>query len=360
MKGKTVNLRKLRQKIDQIDRNIVKLINQRTEVALEIGKEKTKNHQEIYSPEREMDVYQNIINTNKGPIHQNGLKSIFREIMSGALSVEKGLRIAYLGPQATFTHQASIQKFGSSVEYVSMDSISDVFLEVEKGRADYGVIPIENTTEGAVTHSLDMFIDSDLKICSEVLLSIRHALLSNNPINEITKVYSKAEVFGQCRTWLKRNLPKAEIIEVSSTSHAAEIAAKEKSSAAIASILAARYYPVKIVAEDIEDFRTNITRFLVVGQKSAKRTGQDKTSILFSVKDKVGALYEVLIPFKKYKLNMTKIESRPSKKKAWEYYFYVDFIGHQDDKNVQIALKSLQKHCTFMKILGSYPFVARD
>jgi chorismate mutase/prephenate dehydratase len=288
------------------------------------------------------------------------LKAIFREVMSAALSIEKGIRVAYLGPMATFTHQASIQKFGSSVEYIPSESISDVFEEVEKGRADYGVVPIENTTEGAVTHTLDVFSDSDLKICSEVFLRINHSLLSNAPLKKIRKIYSNPQVFGQCRNWLKKNLPKADLIEVSSTSRAAELASSEKAAAALASRLASRYYRVKILADGIEDFKINITRFLVIGRHVAKKTGQDKTSILFSIKDKVGALYEILSPFKKYHINMTKIESRPSKKKPWEYYFFVDFLGHQDDQNVKKALKVLERHCVFLKILGSYPFLAKE
>ncbi|MBI1884198.1 MAG: prephenate dehydratase [Chlamydiae bacterium] len=352
-----MNLKKLRSKIDCIDRKLVALIHERTQLALDIGHQKIKQGQNIYSPEREMNVYENILAHTKDSLLPRGsLKAIFREIMSAALAVEKGLRVAYLGPMATFTHQASIQKFGASVEYVPLENISDVFFEVEKGRADYGVVPIENSTDGAVTHTLDMFIDSDLKICSEVLLKINHSLLSNSSLNQIKKVYSKPEVFGQCRLWLKEHLPHADQISASSTSRAAEVASKEKGAAALASSLAAQYYPIRIQREGVEDFQTNVTRFLIVGTHAAKRTGRDKTSILFSVRDKVGALYEMLVPFKKHHINLTKIESRPSKKKAWEYYFYIDLIGHQDDAHVKSALKSLEKHCHFLKILGSYPF----
>ena len=351
------HLQKLRQKIDRIDQQIVKMINERTEIALEIGKEKLSSRQNIYSPEREMTVYQNILNGNKGVLGQTSLKAIFREIMSAALCAEKGLRIAYLGPMATFTHQASIQKFGSSVEYLPTDSIADVFLEVEKGNVDYGVVPIENTTEGAVTYTLDMFANSEVKICSEVYLKISHCLLSKSPLDKIQKVYSVPQVFGQCRIWLRNHLPKADQVEVSSTAKAAETASREARSAAIGSCLAGNYYPLKLLAEDIQDFSKNITRFLVIGQHAAKRTGRDKTSILFSVKDKVGALYEALLPFKKNRINLTKIESRPSKKKAWEYYFFVDLIGHQDDEAVKHSLKTLGNHCNFLKILGSYPFI---
>lgn len=353
-------LQKLRQKIDQIDRRIVQSIDERTQIALEIGRQKLLNRQGIYAPDREVNVYENILKESKGLLSVDSFKAIFREIMSAALCAEKGLQVAFLGPLATFTHQASIRKFGSSVKYVPCDSISDVFIEVEKGRADYGVVPIENTTEGAVSHTLDMFSDSELKICSEVSLRIRHSLLSNYNLHTIRTVYSNPQVFGQCRHWLEFHLPKANLVEVSSTSRAAEIASKENLSAAISSELAVNFYSVKVIARDIEDFKTNTTRFLVIGSHVAKKTGRDKTSIMFSIKDRVGALYEILVPFKKFKINMTKIESRPSKKKAWEYYFYVDFLGHQDDENVRKALSALDKHCHFLKVLGSYPFVARD
>lgn len=355
-----MNLQKLRQKIDQIDQRLVHLIGERTKIAHEIGQHKAAHHQAVYAPEREKDVYEKILETNQGKILSDSLEAIFREIMSAALSAEKELHVAYLGPAATFTHQASVQKFGSSVKYLSMNSISDIFLEVEKGRADYGVVPIENSTEGAVTHTLDMFIDSELKICSEVYLPIRHFLLSKTSQDKILRVYSKTEVFGQCRVWLKEHLPKADQIEVSSTSKAAEIASQEEGAASISSRLAASSYQLKILAEGIEDYTTNITRFLVIGQHVAKKTGRDKTAILFSVKDKVGALYEVLLPFKKHFINLTKIESRPSKKKAWEYYFFVDFMGHLGDPKVSKALKDLEKHCRFLKILGSYPFVTKN
>lgn len=350
----------LRQRIDQLDRQLVDLVLQRTKIALDIGRQKALHRQGVYAPEREVNVYKNILKKANDIVKPESLKAIFREIMSTALCAEKGIRVAYLGPQATFTQQASIQKFGASVDYVPQDSISGVFAEVEKGRSDYGVVPIENTTEGAVTHTLDMFMDSELKICSEIHLRIRHSLLSNTSMGKIQRIYSNPQVFGQCRGWLKTHLPKAHQIEVSSTARAAEIASKEKNAAALGSDLACQFYPVKVLARDIEDFTTNMTRFLVMGPHVAKRTGKDKTSILFSIKDRVGALYEMLLPFKKNRINMTKIESRPSKKKAWEYYFYVDFIGHQDDPPVKKALKALERHCNFLKVLGSYPLEARD
>ncbi len=264
-------------------------------------------------------------------------------------------RIAYLGPEATFTHLAAIKRFGSQVEYLPCNSITDVFTEVEKENADYGVVPIENSIEGAVSHTLDMFVDSDLKICAQVILYVSHNLLANCPKAKIRRIYSNPQVFGQCRIWLQENLARAEKIDVFSTTQAAQIARKEKSSACIASLLAARTYKLKVVARDIEDSPHNITRFLVIGKADVKRTGTDRTSVIFSIKDKVGALQDMLMPFKKYKINLTKIESRPSKKKAWDYYFFLDLEGHRDTPKVKKALSELENKCRFLKVLGSYP-----
>jgi chorismate mutase/prephenate dehydratase len=264
--------------------------------------------------------------------------------------------IAYLGPEATFTHLASLSKFGSSVEYRSCVSIGEVFREVEQGRADYGVIPIENSIEGAVSHTLDMFIDSDLKICSEIYFEIAHNLMSNvRNMKQIKRVYSKAEVFGQCRMWLESHLHHAELMEASSTAAAAKRAADEDGAAAIGSKLAATLYNVPVLAEGIQDFSNNVTRFLVIAKQIPSKTKNDKTSILVSIRDKVGALYEMLLPIKKYRVNMTKIESRPSKKKAWDYYFYIDLEGHVQDPRVRKMLAEMERKVKFLKVLGSYP-----
>ena len=275
--------------------------------------------------------------------------------MSGSLGLEKKLKIAYLGPEATFTHQAGIKKFGSNIEYYACPTITDVFRDVEAERSDYGVVPVENSTEGMISHTLDMFINSDLKICSEIMLEISHNLLGKCNIKSVKKIYSKQEVFGQCRLWLEINMRGIALTEVSSTSKAAEIASQEKNSAAIASMLAAKKYRLNVIAKDIEDNPNNVTRFLVIGEAIPRPTKKDKTSIMFSVKDKVGALHDILVPFKKYRINLTKIESRPSKRKTWEYYFFVDMTGHCENQNVKKALNELEKHCSFLKILGSYP-----
>ena len=355
-----MNLKKLRKTVDSIDSRVLELLNKRAEVILDIVKVKGKLKESIYVPDREKDVYRKLLSQNSGPLPQEAVKAIYREIMSSALQLERPLKIAYLGPEFTFTHLASMKKFGSSVEYISCATITDVFSEVEKDRADYGVVPIENSIEGAVNHTLDMFIDSDLKVCSEIYLEISHNLLSKETKkSSIKKVYSKSEVFGQCRLWLESNLPKVELIEVSSTARGAEIAAKEKGSACIAGALAASKYGLKTLYKSIEDSTHNVTRFLVIGKTSAKPTEKDKTSIMFSAKDRAGALHDMLAPFKKYKINMTKIESRPSKVRAWEYYFFVDMEGHCTKSSVSRALGELKKHSAYLKVLGSYPVEIR-
>jgi len=352
-----MELAKLRKQIDKIDKQIIEILNKRAEFSLDIGNIKRKGKLSVYSPDRESDVYKKVVGRNKGPLPQEAIQAIYREIMSATLSLEGPMRVAYLGPVATFTHLASIKKFGSSVKYLPAGSIGEVFSNVEKGRADYGVVPIENSIEGAVSHTLDMFIDSDLKICSEVSLEISHYLMGRYTKRSprILKVYSNPQVFGQCRIWLEANLPKAELVEVSSTARAAELAQKEPNSACIASKLAADCYGLEIYEKSIEDYSYNVTRFLVIGKTEPNPTKNDKTSILFSLKDKVGALHDILVPFKKNRINMTKIESRPSKKKAWDYYFYVDLKGHHRDAAVRKALKELDKNAKFLKILGSYP-----
>jgi chorismate mutase/prephenate dehydratase len=350
-----MNLKKLRKTIDTIDKEIVGLLNKRAEISLDVAKVKRGAGKSVYSPDRERDVLQRVVSINKGLLTSKALEAIYREIMSASLSMGASLKIAYLGPEASFTNLAAIKRFGTQVEYVACNSIAEIFLEVERGNADYGVVPIENSIEGAVSHTLDMFVESDLKICSQIILDVSHNLLANCPKDKIARVYSNPQVFGQCRLWLQKNLSFAEQIEVSSTTRAAQIAGKEKHSAAIASLLAAKVYALKVLAADIEDSPHNITRFMVIGKTDVPPTHHDRTSILFSIKDKVGALHDMLLPFKKYKINLTKIESRPSKKKAWDYYFYLDLEGHRDSPHVKKALLELESKCKFLKILGSYP-----
>jgi len=350
-----MDLKVLRKQIDRLDQDIIKLLNSRAGVIKKIGQVKIKKGHSIYSPEREKEVIKRLNQQNKGPLDSGAIEAIYREIMSASLALEKPLKIAYMGPEASFSHLASIKKFGSQVSYIACNSISEVFLEVERDNSDYGVVPIENSIEGAISYTLDMFVESDLKICSQIILDVAHNLLSNGPKKAIKRIYSHPQIFGQCRLWLQKNLPQVELIEVSSSTKASQIAAKEKGSASIASLLAAEIYKLKVIEKDIEDSPHNITRFFVIGKNDAGRTGDDRTSILFSIKDKVGALHEMLIPFKKNKINLTKIESRPSKKRAWDYYFFVDLAGHRDEPGIRRALLELESKCKFLKVLGSYP-----
>ncbi len=350
-----MGIAEIRKKVDDIDDKIVELLNDRANLALEIGKIKRDKALEFYVPAREQSIFTRLENQNKGPFPKNSLKSVYKEIMSATRAMQYPVKIAYFGPEATFTHMAALKQFGSEADFIPVKSIKDVFMEVEHGRANYGVVPIENSTEGVVNYTLDMFIDSSLKIYSEIFLEISHYLLSTSEISKIKKVYSHPQPIAQCRIWLESNLPNAKLIEVLSTAEAAIMASKEKNTAAIASSLAADIYGLKILAERIEDNVENFTRFLIIGKNINQKTKNDKTSIMFSVKDKVGALHNSLSPFQKYKINLTKIESRPTRKKAWEYIFFVDFQGHVDNKNVKKALMELENECTFLKVLGSYP-----
>ena len=351
------NLQTLRNKIDAVDNNLVALLNERTKLVLEVGKTKHALGEEIYAPEREEAVLRRVVGKNNGPLTEQSLRAIYREVMSSALALEKPLVIAFLGPQATYSHMAAVKKFGASLRYEPLPNITDVFTEVAKGRADYGVVPIENSTEGAVTHTYDMFVDSELKVCAQIMLPIHHNLMAACPRAQIKKVYSIAQVLAQCRQWLQINMPHAELIEVSSSTRAAEIAKSEPKAGALASSLAAELYGLTVYEANIQDSSENVTRFLVIGRKYPPATGDDKTSIMFAVHDRVGALHDCIASFKKFKINMTKIESRPSKRKAWEYYFFVDVLGHCEDARVKKALAELAKHTMFVKILGSYPNV---
>ncbi len=350
-----MSLDKLRREIDELDTRLVKLLNRRVRIALEIARAKRKQGEARYCPDREKQILNRLQRINPGPLSAAAIEAIYREIMSSSLAQENPLVVAYLGPEASFTYQAALKKFGSQVVYVPSNSITEVFVEVEKGSADYGVVPIENSIEGAITHTLDMFVDSDLKICAQIILEISHNLLANCQKTKIRRIYSNPQVFAQCRRWLERNLVTAQKVEVSSTARAAQIATKEKNSACIASLSAARIYKLRVIVRGIEDSPHNITRFLVISKHEINPTGSDRTSLLFSIKDRVGALHDMLIPFKKYRINLTMIESRPSKKKAWDYYFFVDLVGHYKDRHVKKALKELEDECKFLKILGSYP-----
>jgi chorismate mutase/prephenate dehydratase len=292
---------------------------------------------------------------NQGPLLQQSLEAVYREIMSASLALEHDTCITYLGPPSTYTHQAARSKFGSSVIYQPCTNISDVFQSVANKSSDYGVVPIENSTEGAVTHTLDEFLQTGAMICAEIYLLIEHHLLSKSDLSQIRTVYSNPNALGQCRVWLQQNLHQAELVPVTSTAKAAELAVNEEGAAAVCSILATELYDLPVQAKNIQDIHENSTRFLVIARNYGAATGDDKTSIMFSVHHEVGALHKALEVLEKHNLNMTKIESRPSKVKNWEYFFFVDIVGHANDEPIQKALEELERHCTVMKILGSFP-----
>ncbi len=349
-------IEELRKEIDRIDDTILDLLNRRASLVIEIGKLKAEGKRDFYSPERERAIYERLLSRNRGPFPNKALKSVFREIMSASLSLEKPLKVSYLGPKATFTHLACMQHFGLSADFIPKRDIADVFEDVERGRADYGVVPIENSTEGVVTHTLDMFLESDLKITAEILLEVSLSLLSKTgKMEDIKRIYSHPHAIAQCREWLNRNLPDIPVFDAPSTAAAAQIAVDDPSAGAIASEFAANLYDLQVVERKIEDNPNNFTRFLVIGRKEQARTGRDKTSLMFSIKDEPGALYRMLKPFAERGINLTKIESRPQKKRAWEYVFFLDLDGHVSDREVQEAIKELEKMCVFLRVLGSYP-----
>jgi chorismate mutase/prephenate dehydratase len=357
MKGApfTMPVEEIRKRIDEIDAQIIRLLNDRANAALEIGKLKEQANTGVYAPGREKRIIERLYAETGGPLTSDHLRAIFREIISASRSLEKTLTVAYLGPEATFTHLAALHRFGSSINYLAVRAISEVFAEVQKRRADYGVVPIENSTEGIVSYTLDMFMDTDLNIISEIMMEVSHNLMSKASLKGIKKVYSHPQALSQCRRWLEANLPEAESLATSSTTQAAELAAKDAEAAAIANELAAELYDLNILARGIEDNPNNYTRFLTIGRSLASRSGCDKTSIMFSIRHKAGALSDVLKTFAAHKLNLTRIESRPSRQRAWEYVFFVDLEGHSEDVDVARALEEAAENCIFLKPLGSYP-----
>ncbi len=350
-----MSIKQLRSRINKIDDELLALLNERAKVVIEIGKLKKENGGQIYSPDREREVFDRLLKANKGPLSARTLMAVWRELMSGSFELERPLRIGYLGPQGSFSHTAAMLKFGQSVDYEPLSDIVGIFEEVGRGHCDLGVVPVENTTGGGVDETLDSFSETNVRICSEVMMVIHHNLLSNCPLEKIKKVYSRPEVFAQCRKWLSATLRDAETVAVASSAKAAQTAAAEKDAAAVGSVIAGELYGLKILRENIEDTSNNITRFLVIGREDAKATGDDKTAILFSTAHKAGALADVLDVLKKYQINLTCIESRPSKKGQFEYYFFVDFLGHRTDKNVEGALKEAMEHCLKLVVLGSFP-----
>jgi chorismate mutase/prephenate dehydratase len=359
--GSSLGLQSLRKRIDEIDKKILELLNERGKVAIEISKLKQENAFNIYDSAREREIERNIKRSNQGPFSQDAVLSVFREIISGCRSLQNQVKVAYLGPDGTFSHQAAYHEFGSSARLKPCRSVEEVFEEVEKERVSFGIVPVENSMEGSVGNVLDRFLRSDLLISSELFEKISHFLLSKTGnIKDIKIVASHPQALGQCRKWLGEHLKRVEFRETLSTAGAAKLASRDRKVAAVASEFAASIYRLKIAERHIEDGPGNTTRFWVIGREGSRPTGADKTSIVYSLKDQPGALHKALTPFAEAHINLTKIESRPSKERQWEYVFFIDFEGHVHNEKIEEVLSRVRENCVFLRVLGSYPIGSSD
>ncbi|MGA1206083.1 MAG: prephenate dehydratase [Opitutales bacterium] len=352
-----MDLDAIRKEIDKIDQELLERLNKRVQLAQQVGHYKLERGMEVYVPSREEEVFGKLTASNKGPLPDKAVRHIYREIISAAIALEKPLKVAYLGPEATYTHQAALKNFGSSINYLPMNSVPDVFTVVRRGDADYGVVPVENSTQGTVISTLDMLVESELTIVAQIYMQISHCLISQSPLDKITSVHSKDNALGQCREWLSRMLPGVDLVDSASTAASVKHAKETPTSAAIASSVAAELYGVPIVEENIMDKTDNVTRFLVIGKTPTPMLGEgrDKTSLVFLLHDEPGSLLKALEMLSSKGINLSKIESRPSRRRPWDYYFYVDIIGHRDEPKVAEALKELERFCPILKWLGSYP-----
>lgn len=360
-------LEELRQRIDHIDHELVRLLNERATHVVEVGELKRGTGTPIYAPHRERAVIDRVLKANSGPLSDRTIEAVWREIMSGSFALEQPLRIGYLGPAGTFSHQAAVKHFGSSVEYSDVHDVASVFTEVIRGHVDYGLAPIENSIGGGIVESLDALqaTAGQVNIYAEVLLSVQHALLATCEAREVRRIHSKYEVFAQCRKFLQAQYPKAELVAAPSTVRGVQTARAENllepgsGSAAIASALAGQLAGMNILFEGIQDDPNNLTRFLVLSQQRARKSGNDKTSVMFDTEDKPGALVKVLTVFDAFEVNLSHLDKRPSRRENWTYTFFADAIGHEGDTNVQAALAEARKHCVNLKVLGSYPRAER-
>jgi len=354
-------LAQLRAGIDRIDEQIVKLMAERAALVVDVGKTKNKGGVAIYAPDREREVIERAVERNPGPLGAATVEAVFREIMSGSFALERPLRIGYLGPPGTFSHLAAVRHFGSSVEFADLSEITLVFDEVTKGNINYGLVPYENSIGGSVTETLDAFQDHAVTIAAEALVDVSQVLLANCAPEAIKRIHSRAEVFSQCRHWLSRRFPNAELVSEPSTAAAARVAVRDAAngSAAIGSSLAGEIYGLHLLFEGIQDRANNVTRFLVIGREPSKRTGSDKTTIMFAAQHKPGALVDVLDSFRKHELNLSHIEKRPSSRENWRYIFFVDVDAHRDDDDLRRAIDDASKHCLSLTVLGSYPRAER-
>jgi chorismate mutase/prephenate dehydratase len=351
----------LRAGIDAVDAEIVRLLDERARLARRIGEIKRSRGVEPYVPARERAVIDRVAALSEGEFPQRGLEAVFREIISSSISLEAPLKVAYLGPEATFTHEAARRSFGMSVELEPQRTVAEVFARVERGDAEHGVVPVENSMEGTVTHTLDELLNSPLKICGEIYLPISQNLLSRErSLREISTVYSHPMALAQAATWLQTEMPWTKPEEVESTGEAARRASEEPGVAAVGGVLAAEAHGLAVLARNIQDARTNATRFIVLGRTWAGPTGRDKTSVVFSVKDRPGVLRDALAAFAEEGINLTRIESRPSRKRAWTYVFFADFQGHPEEERVRRALADLEEHCPYVGLIGAYPEVSSE
>ena len=348
------NLNQIRKEIDRLDEHILKLVSERGNLAKEVGKLKSDGI--IYKPDREASLIARLKKINQGPLSQQSVANIFKSIISNCRALEKKLSVAFLGPLGTFSEEATIKQFGENIDAIPTNSIDEVFTQVQSDIAHYGVVPVENSTEGAISRTLDLLLTKDLNICGEIILPVHHCLISKNKsLSQIKKVYAHGQSLAQCHDWIMNNLPNVDKIPVMSNADGAKHAAKEKNSAAIASIKAADLYKLNILHENIEDDSRNSTRFLVLSKQDIGISGNDKTSIVVATKNKPGAIADLVEPFAKNKVSMTKLESRPAKIGMWEYVFFIDLEGHLKDKKVKISLEQIESRASFIKVLGSYP-----
>jgi len=351
-------LSELRDKIDAIDKQILLLINQRASCAMEVAKTKIAQGEQgtFYRPDRESLVLRRIKDLNQGPLSDDTAAHFFRELMSACLALEKPLDVAFLGPEGTFTQQAAVKHFGSSVKTVPAATINDIFNAVENGNCQFGVVPVENSTEGVISHTLDRFLASPLKICGEVEIRVHQNLMGlADSLDEVTEVFSHQQSLAQCRQWLDNHLPNAKRIAVNSNTEAARLASTNKQAAAIAGIVAAEIYKLNLIEKNIEDESNNTTRFIIIGQQISSSTGNDKTSLVVSTGNQPGALHKILEPFARLNIGMVHIESRPSRQGLWDYVFFIDIEGHCEDDDVAKALELLEDNVNMLKLLGSYP-----
>ena len=349
-----------RDRIDQIDDRILELLNERAGCNSQIGRLKAERADKgaaVIVPARELEIFERLEEHNAGPFPTEAIRSVFREILSASVSLQHGVGVAFLGPQGTFTHQAALQQFGQMARFEPAMTTSDIFHQVETNHVDFGVVPVENSNEGIVSHTLDLFVESSLTISAEIHVPIQHDLLSlSGKLDNIEAVHSHPQPLAQCRNWLELNLPSTPQHTTHSTAQAAERARLDGSIEAIASPVCAEMYSLRVVRSGIHDNKENTTRFLVISKSAPKPSQRDVTSLLFSIKrDQVGALYHALEPFARHEVNLTRIESRPTRSRAWEYVFFADFEGHRDDEKVGAAIDELMPRCDFVKVLGSYP-----